>query len=151
MWTRRAAGRGAYAATVIGLPAHAGRAVALVATVVLVAACSSTSSKEESTQKADATKLVSAAHSAGVAPDLTVGVAESLYGTSAPQICDALDGGISSAESLLLTGNPSGRRGKLITTDAVTYGRLVVTTYCPDQLSEYDDLVSDIDATKTTR
>ena len=61
-----------------------------------------------------------------------------------------LDGGVSSAESLLLSGNPSGRREKLITTDAVTYGRLVVKTYCPDELSTYDDLVADIDATETT-
>ena len=76
-------------------------------------------------------------------------VAESLYGTSAPQVCDALEGGVSSAESLLLTGNPSGRRAKIVTTDAVTYGRLVVKTYCPDQLSTYDDLVADIDPTKT--
>ena len=58
---------------------------------------------------------------------------------------------MSTAESLLLTGNPAGRRGKLVTTDAVTYERLVVQTYCPDQLSTYDDLVSDIDPTKTTR
>lgn len=94
---------------------------------------------------------MSAAHSAGVAPRLTVGVAESLYGTSAPQICDALDGGVSSAESVLLKGNPAGRRGKLVTTDAVTYERLVVQTYCPSNLSTYDDLVADIDATKTTR
>ena len=78
-------------------------------------------------------------------------MAESLYGTSAPQICDVLDGGVSSAESLLLTGNPAGRRAKLITTDAITYERLVVQTYCPDELSTYDDLVSDIDATETTR
>ncbi len=94
---------------------------------------------------------MAAARSAGVAPRLTVGVAESLYGTSAPQICDALDGGVSSAESLLLKGNPASRRPKLVTTDAVTYERLVVQTYCPSHLSTYDDLVSDIDATTTTR
>ena len=77
-------------------------------------------------------------------------MAESLYGSSAPQICDALDGGVSSAESLLLTLKPSGRRAKVITTDAITYERLVVQTYCPDQLSTYDDLVSGIDGTDTT-
>ena len=53
---------------------------------------------------------------------------------------------MSSAEYLLLTGNLTGRREKLITTDAVTFGRLVVKTYCPDQLSTYKDLVADIDA-----
>ncbi len=126
----------------------AARLVGLVAVVLLAAACGSThSSKEQS----DAQSLVSAAHSAGVAPHLTVGVAESLYGTSAPQICDALEGGVSSAESLLLKGNPSGRRPKIVTTDAVTYERLVVKTYCPDQLSAYDDLAADIDPTKTSR
>ena len=93
---------------------------------------------------------MSAAHSAGVAPGLTVEVAESLYGTSAPQICDVLKDGVSSAESLLLSGNPSGRREKLVTTDAVTYERLVVKTYCPDELSTYDDLVADIDPTDTS-
>ena len=120
----------------------------LIATSALLVGCSSSHSAQEQT---DAEALVSAAHSAGVAPRLTVGVAESLYGSSAPQICDALDGGVSSAESLLLKGNPAGRREKLVTTDAVTYERLVVQTYCPDQLATYDDLVSDIDATTTTR
>ena len=114
------------------------------------AGCSSTGAKEQATEEANAKSLVSAAHAAGVAPDLTVGVAESLYGTSAPQICDVLKDGISSAESLLLTGNPSGRRGKLITTDAVTFERLVVKTYCPDELKAYDDLVADIDPTETS-
>ena len=117
-------------------------------TVALLAACSSTHSAEE-TSKAE--KLVAATESAGVAPGLTVDSAEALYGTSASQLCDALDGGVSSAEQLLLTGNLTGRRDKVITTDAVTYGGLVVKTYCPDQLSAYDDLVDDIDATKVTR
>jgi hypothetical protein len=116
--------------------------------VVLLAACSSTSSAKETSRAQD---LVAATKSAGVAPGLTVEAAEALYGTSAPQICDALDGGVGTAESMLLTGNPSGRREKLITTDAVTYGRLVVETYCPGELSTYDDLVDDVDATKVTR
>jgi hypothetical protein len=128
----------------------AGPRAAAVGALVLVAGCSSTGAEEQATEDAHAKSLVSAAHAAGVAPDLTVGVAESLYGTSAPQICDVLKDGISSAESLLLTGNPSGRRGKLITTDTVTFERLVVKTYCPDQLKAYDDLVADIDPTETS-
>jgi len=128
--------------------ATAARLVVLIGVVVLVAACGSSGTAKE---QADARSLVSAAHSAGVAPRLTVEVAESLYGTSAPQICDVLQGGIGTAESLLLAGNPSDRRAKLVTRDAVTYERLVVQTYCPDQLSTYDDLVSDIDATETSR
>ena len=119
----------------------------MLGVLALLVACSSTPSAKE---KSRAEKLVSATKSAGVAPGLTVETAEALYGTSAPQLCDALDGGVSSAESLLLTGNPSGRREKLITTDAVTYGRLVVKTYCPGELSTYNDLVDDIDATEVT-
>jgi hypothetical protein len=122
----------------------------LLAVLVLVAACSSTGTEEQATERDNATTLVTAAHAAGVAPGLTVEVAESLYGSSASQICDVLKDGVSSAESLLLSGNPSGRREKLVTTDAVTYERLVVKTYCPDELSTYDDLVADIDPTTTT-
>jgi hypothetical protein len=135
---------------VIDVSAATARAAVVACALVLVAGCSSTSAKEQATEKADAQKLVSAAHKAGVATDLTVDVAESLYGTSAPQICDVLEDGVSSAESLLLSGNPSGRREKLVTTDAVTYERLVVQTYCPDELSTYEDLVADIDPTDTS-
>jgi hypothetical protein len=142
----RASPRSLFAGRVIGLPV--GVRAAAIGALVLVAGCSSTSAKEQATEDANATSLVSAAHAAGVAPDLTVGVAESLYGTSAPQICDVLKDGISSAESLLLTGNPSGRRGKLITTDTVTFERLVVKAYCSDELKAYDDLVADIDPTE---
>jgi len=44
-----------------------------------------------------------------------------------------------------LPGNPTGRRAKTITTDAVTYGRLVVRTYCPDELSSFDDAVKTLE------
>ena len=37
-----------------------------------------------------------------------------------------------------------------MTTDAVTYERLVVKTYCPDELSTYEDLVADIDPTESS-
>jgi hypothetical protein len=116
--------------------------VVVCALLLSVAGCASTHSAEE---KSDAKKLVKAAHSAGVAPRLTVEVAESLYGTDAPQICDVLGDGVGSAESLLLKGNPAGRREKLITTDAVTYERLVVQTYCPKEVGAFNDLVAGID------
>jgi hypothetical protein len=119
----------------------------LMGTAALLTACSSTSGSAE---KANAEKLVEATQSAGVADGLTVSSAEALYGTSAPQICDALDGGVNTIESLLLSGNLSGRRTKVISTDAVTYGRLVVSVYCPDQLSEYDDFVSNLAITDKT-
>jgi hypothetical protein len=126
----------------------AARVATVIGAVVLLAACSSSHSAEENSK---AKELVAATRSAGVASGLTVDAAEALYGTSAPQLCDALDGGVSSAEQLLLTGNLTGRRDKVITADGVTYGRLVVETYCPGELSTYDDLVDDIDATKVTR
>jgi hypothetical protein len=140
-------GRDCFASRVVKVSAGA-RIAALLSLVALLAACSSTHSAAE---QSDAQRLVSATQAAGVAPGLTVEIAESLYGTSAPQICDALDGGVNSSEALLLAGNSSGRRGKLVTTDAITYERIVVQTYCPDQLSNFNDLVSDINATKTTR
>ena len=54
------------------------------------------------------------------------------------------------AETLVLLGNPSGRRPKTITTDAVTYGRLVVETYCPQFLDEYNKAVQDLDPIKSS-
>jgi hypothetical protein len=134
-----------FKAGTVELRVAAGVGAALLATVAT--SCSSSHSTQA---KSDAETLVSAARAAGVAPGLTVGVAESLYGTSADQVCDALDGGVSSTEQFLLTGNPAGRRPKVITTDAITYGRLVVKTYCPDQLATYDDLVTDIDGVTRT-
>ena len=122
----------------------------MLCAVALLTACSSSTSTDGGGDAASAQKLVSAAQAAGVAPGLTAEVAQSLYGGSAAQICDVLDGGVSSAESMLLTLNPSGRRAKLITTDAIAYERLVVQTYCPNELSTYDDLVAEIDGTETT-
>lgn len=119
--------------------------VVTAALLLLPSACSSTSASDEATEQALAEQLVDATRAAGVAPRLTVDVAESLYGTEAPAICDAFDGGLSTAEQNLLLGNPAHGRRKTITDDAVTYGRLVVETYCPDDLDEYDDVVTDLD------
>ena len=80
-----------------------------------------------------------------MAPRLTVEVAESLYGTDAPGVCDVFDDGLSTAEQNVILGNPGHGRRKTITDDAVTYGRLVVETYCPDSLDEYDEAVADLD------
>ena len=110
--------------------------------VILLGGCSSDGSEATDPGASQAQQLVSATQAAGVAPNLTVGVAESLYGTAAPQICDALSDGLGSAEELILKGNPSGRRAKLITSDAVTYGGLVVQVYCPDQAATYAALVA---------
>jgi hypothetical protein len=120
---------------------------AAIALAVALSGCGTSGSADE---QAKAEQLVKETDSAGVAEGLTVQTAESLYGTSAPQICDALDAGIGSAASMLLTGNPSGRRPKLVTTDAVTYAGLVVSVYCPDQTKAFDDLLADIDPTEPT-
>ena len=124
-------------------------AVVLLGLGMVLAGCSGdqdTAADTEARSKAEA--LVAATEKAGVANGLTVDRAEALYGTSASHVCDAIGDGISTAEKLLLTGNPSGRREKLVTSDAVTYGRAVVKTYCPDELKNYEKLVADIDATE---
>lgn len=123
--------------------------VGAMATLVLVSACSSSSSAEQAEQKKLAEQLVAATQAADVAPGLSVSTAEALYGTSAPQICKVLDGGVDTAESLLLQGNPSGRRSKVISTDAVTYERLVVQTYCPKHEAAFNRLAADIDAVES--
>jgi hypothetical protein len=120
-----------------------GAALALIA--LLVVGCSSTSDEDEATEQQLAEQLVAATQEAGVAPRLTVDVAESLYGTDAPAVCDAFDGGTSSAGDLILRGNVAQGRRKAITDDAVTYAGLVIQTYCPDVQSDFDDAVADID------
>jgi hypothetical protein len=102
------------------------------------------------TSQRKAQQFVAAAHSAGVAPNLTVGVAESLYGSGAPAVCRVFKGGLTTAEKNLLLGNPSNRRPVAITTDAVTYGRLVVQTYCPDELSNYNHVVDSLHPVKSS-
>ena len=127
-------------------------AIGVVLTLgVLAVGCTSTTESEKATAQAKAEQLVSAARKSGVAPRLDVDTAKALYGADAPAVCKAFRGGLSSAESLVLLGNPSGRRSKTITTNAVEYGRLVIKTYCPDHLSEYDKVVKELDPIKTTR
>jgi hypothetical protein len=117
----------------------------LLGALLAISACASTSESDEAKQQALATQLVAAAQAAGVAPRLTPAVAESLYGTDAPGVCDTFEGGLSTSEQNLLRGNPALGRRKAITDRAITYGRIVVETYCPDKLDEYDDEVDDLD------
>ena len=125
-------------------------AVAAATMLLLSTACSSTSDADEAKEQALAEQLVDSAHAAGVAPRLTVDVAESLYGTDAPSVCETFEDGLSTAEKNLLLGNPAHGRRKTITDDAVTYGRVVVETYCPDNLDDYDDAVADLDPFETS-
>ena len=119
--------------------------VLAAAALLVVSGCSSDSDDDEATEKALAEQLVIAAHDAGLAPRLTVDVAASLYGTDAPAVCDVFDDGLSTAEKNVILGNPAHGRRKTITDDAVAYGGLVVQTYCPDVLPEYEDAVADLD------
>jgi hypothetical protein len=113
---------------------------------VLVAKISPVNS---ATSQQKAQQLVAAARAAGVAPHLTVGVAEALYGSHAPAVCQVFKGGLNTAEKNDLLGNPSNRRPKTITTNAVTYGRLVVKIYCPSELSHYNAVVSGLNPVKS--
>ena len=79
-----------------------------------------------------------------------MGIAESLYGSNAPAVCRVFKGGLTTAEKNLLLGNPTNRRPIAITTDAVTFGRLVVQTYCPDELSQYNDVVDRLHPLKSS-
>lgn len=92
-----------------------------------------------------AEQLVAALHEAGLAPRMTPEVAEALYGSDAPAVCDVFEGGLGSAERLLLLGNPSNRRHKTITDHAVQYARIVVETYCPEHGERFRDVVDDLD------
>ena len=75
------------------------RLVAVVALSTIVALCAGCSSDDDASEQALAEQLVAATQAAGVAPRLTVDLAESLYGTDAPAVCDAFDGEPSTGEA----------------------------------------------------
>jgi hypothetical protein len=119
--------------------------------VVALPACGSPSAEDEATEQQLAGQLVAATQDAGVAPRLTPEVAAALYGTDASPVCDAFDGGLSTASANRLLGNPGHGRRNNITDQAVVYARLVVETYCPDVLPDFDDAVDSIDPVEVTR
>ncbi len=120
------------------------RLVLLASVAVATVACGDAEHSEQERGRAE--QLVASANAAGVAPRLTAGVAASLYGSDGAVVCDVVRGGLrSGGAGIVVLGNPAHGRRKSITDDAVTYGRLVVQTYCPDVLDDYDDLVADID------
>ena len=74
-----------------------------------------------------------------------MGVAEALYGTDAPAVCDVFRDGLTTAEHNDLLGNPlrspveddhHGRRHL-----RAARGQ----TYCPHELAHYDEAVDDLD------
>ena len=100
--------------------AAAGSVVAAALALALAAAgCGSTNAAAGNAEQQKAEQLVSATHAAGVAPNLTVDVAKALYGRDAPTVCKVFRDGLTTAERNDLLGNPSGRRSKTITSDAV--------------------------------
>jgi hypothetical protein len=124
--------------------------VGAAAAILLVGSAVSSDSSSSATEQQRAEQLVQSVHEAGLAPRLTVGVAESLYGDDAPAVCDVFQDGLTTAEENLLLGNPAHGRRKTITNDAIAYGRIVVTTYCPDNLADYDQAVDDLDPFEKT-
>ena len=82
---------------------------------------------------------------------LYVDVVASLYGSDASAVCDAFDGGLSTAGANRLRGNPGHGRRSNITTTAVTYAGLVIETYCPDVLPDFESSIEDIDPIEVTR
>lgn len=113
--------------------------------VALMGAGCGSDDAEDASEQALAEQFVDAAHAAGVAPNMTVDAAEALYGSDASAVCDAFDGDLSTSASNVLFGNLAQRRRKAITDDAVTHARVVVETYCPDQLDDFDSAVKDLD------
>jgi hypothetical protein len=132
-------------------PACRALVAGLVLAATLVAAgCSSQSDAEQATEQQKAAELVAATQAAGIAPRLTTDVAESLYGTDASTMCDVFDGGLSTSAENVILGNPAQGRRTTVTDDAVVYGRLVVQTYCPEVLDDYEEAVADLDPFERT-
>jgi len=124
-------------------------AVAVGVAVVLVS-CSS-NEKNEATEKQLARQLVDATRAAGILPDLTPDVVAALYGTDASAVCDAFDGGITTPAANRLLGNPGHGRRVNVTDTAVTYARLVIETYCPEVLPDFDEAIESVDPVEVTR
>lgn len=95
----------------------------LVVALLALGACGAQSEGTEGLAKTNAERLVTAIEEAGVSQTITANRAVELYGTSAPQICGVIGGGS-------VPGGP------------VDYDRIVVRVYCPDELPEYDALIS---------
>lgn len=98
-----------------------------------------------------AEQLVDATTAAGIVPALTPEIAEAMYGTEAPTVCRAFEGGLSTPAANLIRGNPRQGRRQTISTTAVTYAGLVVQTYCPDVLPDFEAAVRDVDPVEVTR
>ncbi len=122
-----------------------------VAPLLLALAACSTSAEDERTEQRLAEELVSSTQAVGILPKLNSDVAASLYGTDASAVCDAFDGGLSTSAANRLLGNPGHGRRNHITDTAVTYAGLVIETYCPAVLPDFEDAVKDVDPVEVNK
>lgn len=114
-------------------------------------ACSANNAIDEDTAEQRADELVGKTQRVGIYPRLTPEVVESLYGTDASGVCDAFDGGLSTAASNLVLGHPGHGRRKAITAETIVYTGLVVETYCPELIADFKDAIRDVDPLEVNR
>jgi hypothetical protein len=120
----------------------------VAATVVLVLLWDSPSASDAQARDL-AAELVASLEDAGLqAPDEEV--AARVYGTTGGAGCtvsadDVLARNISNAQG---TGEVAGRRG-LIDPRFVQYERIVLQTYCPERVDDFDDVVSGLRLKRT--
>jgi hypothetical protein len=93
------------------------------------------------TAVAGADRLVAEARLAGLAPEVSMEVARSVYGSDGGPVCEALRGDAPGAlfawGRTQVTAMPAEQ-----VTDLVEYDRLVVKVYCPGLLDEFDELMN---------
>ncbi len=106
-----------------------------------VSACGAADDSDPANAKADA--LVRAAKADDLAPNLTNEVARTLYGDDGGRVCGTLEHdeqptlvGIGRARIL---GQPDEH-----VDDLVAFDRLVVETYCPQQLQRFDEVLDQL-------
>ena len=102
-----------------------------------VAGCGADDS-DSANAKADA--LVKAASAENLAPNLTNEVARTLYGDDGGRVCGTLTR--DSQPTVLGLGRTRIQsQPEEHVDDLVAYDRLVVKTYCPDELGQFNDLL----------
>lgn len=99
----------------------------------------------QASQRAD--QLIAAAHDAGVPTPLDKDQVIRLFGTDGGQVCQDPGSALSLARAYQGLSNGAagpGQRGVIGESDLVAGERLVIQTYCPDQIDEFDRAVRDL-------
>ena len=112
----------------------------LVAVVGLAAGCGSTN---EDTADALAGDFTQAAVDSGVAPEMTTGLAKSLYGDDGGAVCAALDDQPDDV-ALPWAWTRTHRMPSEHVKELVDYDRVVVDVYCPDKEGTFNALLDDL-------